>query len=283
MEKRLKILSFGEILWDVYPDGEEIGGAPFNFISWTAKLGADSAFLTAVGEDERGEKTLNAIARRGVRTDFVETLSHPTGICDVVTDERGVPSYRLRPDAAYDHIRIDAQRVADERFDVFYFGTLAQRSAHNRAELIDLLDRTSFPEIFCDVNLRPDCYDGESVKRCLSRATVLKFSEEELPALRRAAGAGEGDFYTFLAANYPNIKVIARTLGGEGSEVFDTRSRTALRFRPERGVRVVSTVGAGDSYGAAFLFCYASGLPLSECGKRATEISSYVVSIKGAI
>ena len=50
----MQILSFGEILWDIFPDKKVIGGAPFNFSAHLAKLGAQVSFVTEVGDDELG-------------------------------------------------------------------------------------------------------------------------------------------------------------------------------------------------------------------------------------
>ena len=49
------VLSFGEVLWDLFPDSRVIGGAPFNFAAHRSKLGAEVSFVSAVGQDELGE------------------------------------------------------------------------------------------------------------------------------------------------------------------------------------------------------------------------------------
>ena len=50
----MKILSFGEIIWDIYDSGPVIGGAPLNFAANCAGLGAESYMLSAVGSDALG-------------------------------------------------------------------------------------------------------------------------------------------------------------------------------------------------------------------------------------
>ena len=73
------ILSIGEIIWDVYPESREIGGAPLNFAAHCAICGAESRLVSAVGNDQLGEEALAFLARVGIDTRFVETVDAPTG------------------------------------------------------------------------------------------------------------------------------------------------------------------------------------------------------------
>ena len=50
-----KILAFGEIIWDIFPDKKCIGGAPFNFLAHSVKQGATAYLVSAVGKDEIGK------------------------------------------------------------------------------------------------------------------------------------------------------------------------------------------------------------------------------------
>ncbi len=281
----MKILSFGEIIWDVYPEYNVIGGAPLNFAGHCAMGGHDAFMLSAVGNDELGDKALSALGEFGVKSEFVIKNNKKTGQCTVTLDERGVPSYNVLTDVAYDNIAgVDTEKINREHFDAFYFGTLAQRNAMSRATLEMILSECSFGEIFCDLNLRDGCYDEKSVKNCLENATVLKFSEEEAPRL---------DIYGFwhkmcadniinaLFSAYKQIKVILFTKGGEGACVY-TRDGKAYEI-PAVGDKVVSTVGAGDSFGAAWLGRYLSGDGERVAAEVASRVSGYVVSVVEAL
>ena len=121
----MRIVSFGELLWDVYPDAAHIGGAPFNFAAHSARLGARSYLLSALGKDEWGTRARAELDRLGVFADYVTAHGDKeTGRCLVSLDERSVPSYTLLRDVAYDYIPTDD--LPDD-FDVLYFGTLALR------------------------------------------------------------------------------------------------------------------------------------------------------------
>ena len=67
----MKLLSFGEILWDVYPDEKYIGGAPLNFAAHFVKQGGESYMLSAVGDDELGKNVLELLKNWDIKTDYV--------------------------------------------------------------------------------------------------------------------------------------------------------------------------------------------------------------------
>ena len=57
----MKLLSFGEIIWDNLPTGKKLGGAPLNFAAHSALLGADAVLVSAVGSDPLGKEALGMI------------------------------------------------------------------------------------------------------------------------------------------------------------------------------------------------------------------------------
>lgn len=296
----MKALAFGEIIFDEYLDAPAdkasyIGGAPLNFAAHTARLGAKCALCSAAGEDENGRKSFDALVGFGIDTSFIYKNNYPTGSCKVTLDENKKPMFRLEKNSAYDYIELDDKEITKiSRWgaDVFYFGTLAQRNSVSRKSLEKILDTVSFPEVFCDINLRNDAYTPETIRFCLEKATLLKISREEevlltelgiLPELgegehsRRCAELGK-----HLARSFPQIKCLILTLDKDGAAVFDAKSGISL-YAPPREVPLVSTVGAGDSFSAAFAVAYMDRFPLEDCLRRAIILSSFVVSKADAV
>ena len=285
-----KILSFGEIIWDVFPDGDAvIGGAPLNFAAHAVKCGARSYLFSAVGEDALGEKAIHVLQDLGVETDLVGKSSLATGRC-IVTLKNGSPSYEVCRPAAYDEIDFSqdaADFINQKSFDAFCFGTLAAQEPVSRQALQSTLQSCSFGRIFCDVNLRPRCYDEDSVRLCFKSANLLKISEEEDPLLHAFP------FYSALCPDglekqvsalfdaYPNLDLILYTKGENGSAIYE-KSGTCVKIPPVK-TQVVSTVGAGDSFGAAFLTAYLDGASIADAGALAARISAFVVSQKEAV
>ena len=284
----MKLLSFAEIIWDVYPDAAVIGGSGLNFCAHAVRCGMEGWLLSAVGPDAYGIRAMAELSRLGMNASLVRPDSHETGKCLVTLDAAGVPSFHVLQNVAYDNVAVtddDLSVIKKEKFDAFYFGTLQQRAPVSRASILKILRNCDFSEIFCDMNLRKGCYDEESVKNVLQYATVLKLSDEEKPLLDafgfwKAAYAGE-DFATRLFDDYPQLHTVLYTQGAEGSVVY---LRTGeMIYVPSCKVQVASTVGAGDSYGAAYLASVLSGKMPEEAGSIAAAVSAKVVSVTDAV
>lgn len=273
---KLKILIFGEILWDIFisSDGttEKIGGAPYNLAAHAAKLGADAFLVSAVGDDALGEKALAEAKKAGVHTDFIFLSDKPTGFCAVTLDG-GNPHYRLADNTAYDYI--DTASVSGD-FDALCFGLLALREEHNRKTLFDMIDRFSFDEVLFDANIRNNFCPPNLLDRCLKKATILKASREETAFL----GLGDiphEELCEKLALVYPNLKLVLITLDKDGAFAFDCRTKMFYRSQTPKNT-LVSAVGAGDSFSACFLCNIQSGADIQKSLERAVTLSDFVVT-----
>ena len=207
----MNILSFGEILWDVYPDTKCLGGAPLNFAAHLKKHGENVFMMSAVGNDDLGNEAKKHIDALGISAKYITELKDKTtGRCMVTLDENKVPLYNLLQDVAYDYISWD--KITDS-FDVLYFGTLALRSENNFHQINKLIKEGEFKHVFVDINIRPPFYSEESVTFSIEKATVLKISIEELPVVSEILGLGMStdykEFATRLSDLYSNLKYIS--------------------------------------------------------------------------
>lgn len=280
----MKILSFGEILWDVYPNEKYIGGAPLNFAAHLARHGEEVFMLSSLGEDDLGKAALTQLEKWNINTDYVSVLSNKqTGKCLVTLDRNQIPDYNLLSDVAYDYIDCCA---VDSGFDVLYFGTLALRSEYNFETIKKLTTTQKFNEIFVDINIRPPFYSYESIRFALENATVLKISSEELPIVAKMLGINEykdfEDFAQRLKVQYSQINCIIITLGADGAYAVDCKNNIECYCTAEKS-EVKSTVGAGDSFSAAFLYKYLKNEDLQDCINYASKIAGYVVSNYDAV
>lgn len=285
-----KILAFGEIIWDVYPDRKLIGGAGLNFAAHCAKCGCESYMLSSVGNDELGDNVFDIARGFGVKTEFIKTCDKATGRCIVTLNDAKIPSYNVLRDAAYDNIVLCDEDIGDIKaigFDAIYFGTLIQRAPLSRGSLLRLLKICDFKEKVCDVNLRTDCFDKDSVRLCLENATVLKISDEEEPTLSALGLYSANDntpesIASAISASFPHIKYVIITCGSRGAYVYVTKEERGF-FRESEKVKVASTVGAGDSFIAAWTASMLSGSTPEKAAERAVKLSGYVVSKTDAI
>ena len=279
----MHLLSFGEIIWDVFPDGAHIGGAPLNFAAHTVLQGGKASLLSAVGDDELGRRAIAEISSLGIGSEYVCLApEYPTGRCNVTLDQNRVPSYDLLDNTAYD--RIPCPDALTEP-DVLAFGTLALRHGFNRDSVKALLSQRVWCEVFCDLNIRAPFYSDGSISLCLENASIVKISDEELSTVTLSAlgkTLSVRDAAREIAKKYPRIKLVLITLGAMGEYAYDVKSDSDF----ECGVTdypVISTVGAGDSFGAAFLYWYLCGKDIPTCLKIASNVSGFVVSREGAV
>ncbi len=278
----MRILAFGEILWDIFlsPNGEitdkKIGGAPFNFAAHCSKLGAESYIASAVGEDENGTRALEEAKKLGLNTNFVSVLpQYKTGYCKI-TLENGLPDYDLVSDVAYDHIPAPKLKTG---FDALYMGTLAMRSEESKTAFREIIKRVSAKEILFDVNFRKNFYSREIVEELLSYTTVLKISDEEIGFF----GNKDTDYICRdIAKTHPKIKYICVTLGKYGARVFDCKNNEFYQSEKPKS-KPLSTVGAGDSFAAAFLVNLLKGENVASCLSHAVKLSDFVVTQMGAV
>lgn len=280
------IVGIGELLWDIFPDGKKLGGAPSNFAYHVSQLGMNGLSVSAVGKDELGSEALfaldeNKLSYHADRVDF------PTGTVIVSLDGRGKPEYEIIRDVAWDNIpyTTELEFIAGQTRAVC-FGTLAQRSGVTAGTISRFLDAMpggkNTYRIF-DVNLRQNYYTREMIDSSLRRCNVLKLNDEEIPVVAGMSGCGGdmsvGDMCGEIMAAY-GIEIIILTCGAEGSYVFSP-GNTIFRNSPR--VVIADTVGAGDSFTAAFISALIRGRTLEYAHELAVEVSAYVCTRPGAM
>lgn len=277
----MKALVFGEILWDIIDDVPHLGGAPLNFAAHLVKSGAESHIISALGNDELGQRALDQVGQTGVQTKSIQSNEHPTGTVDVFLDN-GQPDYLIHTDVAYDHIISTDQSYKGTGIDLFYFGTLIQRSEQSRDTLYKLLDFNIFEFVFYDVNLRKDCFNKANIERSLRYANIIKLNKEEVEAIGELVFGELMDMETFLQAlsKKYNPKIVIVTDGGNGCFIYENK---ALKHVHGLSVTVKDAVGAGDAFSAAFMAKYFKCRDALLSATVANKVGAYVASNQGAI
>jgi len=274
-------VGIGELLWDVFPQGRRLGGAPANFAYHASRLGCRGAVVSRVGDDGLGREALAKLDALGVDRSRVQMdPALPTGTVSVVLDGDGHPSYVIHENVAWDALACpDSLTSLAPEADVICFGTLASRDPRTRATLRRFLEAAG-PRClrFFDVNLRQAYHSPEAIRTLMGLCDILKLNEDELPVVAAACEV-TGDLLQGLRTRY-GLKVVALTLGGKGSILCTEEERLEMPGLP---VRIVDTVGAGDSFTAALAAGMAQGLDLRTIHRRATRLSAYVCTQEGAM
>ena len=279
---RRTVVAFGELLWDVFPNGEVLGGAPANFCYRINSLGHVGWLVTRLGKDDRGRSAAEVVRGNGMSLDYVQwDDKHATGTVPVELDATGSPTFTILPNVAYDHIAITQDLLAlAARADCICFGTLIQRAETSRRTLQALLDAAPQALKVLDLNLRKDCYTSETVAASLERADILKLNETEAEVLARMFGLPD-TFASFAPAAVKRWALTACvvTLGSKG--VVAANDAGEFVQRPGHKVNVIDTIGAGDAFTAGFLHCYFEGRPLEACCDFANALGALVSETRG--
>jgi fructokinase len=282
----MKIVSIGEVLWDVIGDQEHLGGAPFNFAAHARKLGHDVHFVSAVGCDERGDRVLERMVQMNLSTRFVRRAEgFPTGTASVILDANGQPSFRIGHPAAYDFPELtatDLEELLSPAPDWIYFGTLLQMSSQAHEVTGRLLAATIGARRFYDVNLRPSCYEPQLVRDLMAQATVVKLNDEEVPMVDLMCGRSHSSLEDFCRdyAALLGWEAVCVTRGAEGCVLL---VGDELFRAPGYSVKVADTVGAGDAFAAAFVHGLGSGWPAGQVADFANRVGAVVAGRPGAI
>lgn len=284
--KPIKLLSFGEVLWDIIDDQAYIGGAPFNLAAHASRCGLDAYLLSCVGADDLGRRALAEIDRMNVHRQYVQTdHQHPTSTVTVRLSANGQPLYVIHKNAAWDFIDVRQDmlaRLVAENFSVVCFGSLAQRAALSRASLMNVLEELKGVPTFFDVNLRQNYYSRELLMACLPRATILKLNDSEVKIIANllfGRNMTVTEFAQTMQGKFP-VRVILITMGAKGCAVSEGG---AVKICPVHQVAVADTVGAGDAFSAAFLTGWLHGKTAIEAAAMGNLLGAFVASHRGAI
>lgn len=279
------VVGMGEALWDVLPEGKKIGGAPANFAYHVSQFGLPSCVVSAVGADALGKEIVENFTSKGLNQ-LIAEVPYPTGTVQVEIDQAGVPQYEIKENVAWDNIPWTKQLESlAARTKAVCFGSLAQRNVVSRNTINRFLDAMpgkgdSF--VVFDVNLRQGFYNKEILCNSMKRCNILKINDEELVTVSRMFGYPGIDLQDkcwILLGKY-NLKMLILTCGINGSYVFTPGN---VSFYPIPMVEVADTVGAGDSFTAAFIASLLKGKSVVEAHSLAVHTSAYVCTKNGAM
>jgi fructokinase len=281
MNRSFNVIGIGEVLWDMLPEGKQLGGAPTNFAFHAQQLGLQSSIISSVGDDEFGREILYNIDKTSIIS-FIDVIDKPTGTVSVRLDKHGIPNYIIHEDVAWDYISPseDALEFA-KKSDAVCFGSLAQRSEtsyYSIQEILKMVPESSL-KVF-DINLRQRFYNENIIGNSLEKANVLKINDEEILLFAEMFGISGDEYEIIYQVLYKyNLRLLALTKGAAGSWLISKEEDSYLET-PK--VAVADTVGAGDSFTAALVAGMLKGSSLKNIHRSAVDVSAFVCTQKGA-
>lgn len=279
------VVGLGEVLWDMFPEGKKLGGAPANFAYISNLLGDRGVVASRVGNDELGREAVSRVQALGGETGDIQTDAiHATGTVEVSIDKDGQAKFEIKKDVAWDFLEWTSEWSAlAKRCNAVCFGSLAQRSAQSR-ETIQSFLQEAFPSAVCvfDVNLRQCYHTAELLSASMQKAHVVKLNHEELPVVTKLLGFESLDEKTaakWLQEKF-HLRLVCVTRGARGSLMIGENDSVE---HPGFEVKVADTVGAGDAFTAALVHHFLRRASLAEMSEAANQWGSWVASQVGAM
>lgn len=290
-------VGLGEVLFDhdVTDDTYTFGGAPANFADHFRKcmrivperrtcevhvvsaIGADATGIP----DRTGRKVEAELRKRRLAADIQIIADSETGLVDKEKDADGVNRYTILP-AAWDRIAWthELQRLAAVT-DLVCFGSLAQRDPVSRATIQQFLATMPAQSVrVFDVNIRQEFYSREVLLDSIAQCTILKISDEEIGKVQQClpefAAKDHESFCRGLLEHYPAMQLVILTEGGAGSRIFTREQISGYLIPTQKREKPVDTVGAGDSFTAAFCAMLATGSDLWQAQWFASQVAAFV-------
>ncbi|MCJ7473256.1 MAG: carbohydrate kinase [Actinobacteria bacterium] len=284
MNKKLKIIGLGEILWDMLPEGKKLGGAPANFAYYVSKLGQIGIITSRVGNDSLGKEILESMEKLNLNNKYIQIdPNYPTSTVSVKLDSNGQPDYVIHQNVAWDSLDFNEswKHLAKEA-DVICFGTLAQRSNKSKNTIFDFL-KSARPETIrlLDINIRQNFYSIEVIEESIKLSNILKLNINELKIIRNLFNYSNNKNEIDLCLEIINdfkLDLLCLTKGEKGSIVLNSKE-----YYEHQGykVSIVDTVGAGDAFAAAMIVQYIKDKTLKEISDLANRLGSWVSSQSG--
>lgn len=281
------ILVFGEILYDIYDDVAVIGGAPFNYSVQLSRLISKNdnlKFITALGKDDFSKDAFKFIENENIDSSLMQVLdNYETGKATVFMNENKIPDYIIHENVAWDNIEFnsDIEKSLKERYDLFYFNILSCRSEKSYDTLKNIFKNIDSKYKVCDVTFRKNYYTKEKIKEALEFINILKINDDELSIIKSLFYPNLQNDNEILLKNLNkdfNIDYIFLTLGKSGASSFYNNQYI---FKPSNKIKVVDTVGAGDSFCAALSYAILKKLDIKKVLDFASAVSEEMIQVKG--
>ena len=281
-----RVLLFGEVLGDVFPERTVLGGAPFNVACHLKAFAQNPVVISRLGNDHLRRDILELMRYRGMATVGMQCCnSHPTGKVLVHMDAHG-HRFEILPHQAYDYIHPTMARMTALSVNpaLTYFGTLAQRN-HVSQRALKFLLRIGNSIRFLDLNLRKPWYDAVTVQSSIVHADILKLNHEELEEVAQmmALPRGSAEHLASELIHRYRLEQVVVTYGEHGSWVARRNQAGITSVDATHVGHPVDTVGAGDGFAAVYILGTLLRWTADVTLARANCFAAAICGIRGAI
>jgi fructokinase len=272
------VVIWGEVLWDRFPDGDRLGGAPANVAWHLGQAGGWARLVSRVGADADGQRAIDQLSQV-CDADLVQVdPERATGEVLVVVTA-GEPRYTLVPDRAWERIECTADvEGALAEAGVLVYGTLAQHTDTGLAGWRQAIAAATCLKV-CDINLRRHARTSDEERRAAREAIavsdIVKVNDQELTRL--------AEWFSWrdpLAALREGKRILAVTHGARGATLYGEDRVVEIAGVPAQPGG--DNVGCGDAFIAILVHGMTLGWDLEMSGRAAARWASAVAGVRGA-
>ena len=281
------IVCCGEALIDMLPriskEGAAVyqpfnGGSIFNTAIALGRLGIITGYFSGISTDFFGDSLIAGLKASNVDLKYAKIWDKPTTLAFVKLDN-GQARYSFYDDNSAGRMltKKDLPKLSAD-VNALHFGSISLIPEPGATTLEDLMQREEKDRVIClDPNIRPNIIKDRSqylerIGRLISMCDILKISDEDVTWITGKTELGAA------ARKWLNAgaKVVVITRGENGVEAFTKGISVKV---PSVNVKVVDTVGAGDTFTAGFL------ASLQRAGKLNKAAISYLdeTSLRNAV
>ena len=256
------------------------GGSTANTLAGMASLGARTAFIGKVFDDQLGKIFRHDLNAVGVEyTTPARTSGLPTARCLICVTPDGQRTMNTYLGAAGEILVADLDSAPIAKAQVLYVeGYLwhlpetkkTLKRAFEIAKAAGTKIAFTASDTFCVEGARE-----EFLHMIAHDFDILFCNEAEAKALYPGQ-----DFDATLHALSKRCPLVAVTLSEKGSVILSGEARIHIEALPVR--EVMDTTGAGDLYAAGFLYGLTHGMALEACGRLGTACAARIITQLGA-
>lgn len=279
-----KIVAFGEVVWDILPNGKVLGGTPSNLVYRCNSFSEQGFLLSRVGDDDLGNEAIEKLRELGISDENVQSdAEFPTGTVLISFENNYDPRYIVTPDVAFDHIEFTAEALKLVRdADCLFYGLLPQRFGISKNTLRELIKESPDSIHFLDLKLFEHFFNVKVVENLLESSNLVRIKEKEISFLSAELGLSNENLIGFCEALSKKYKIdlILVTRGQNGVCAF--HKRKGAFFDPGYRIEMVDNIGSGMAFSAGFLHYYLNGKPIQQALKFGNAAGALNTTKRGA-
>ncbi len=280
-----------------------VGGSPTNISVGARRLGLKSAIVTGLGQDPVGDFIQAFLVKEGVETKFsVRKPGHRTSAVVLgIEPPDKFPLVYYRDNCADIELSIDdvlAAPIADSRVFQFAGTNLCKEPSRSATMFGAELAQQAGTDVIFDIDFRPDQWHdprafGVVCRSVMHLIDIVIGTKDEINAAMltdpaqmslthsqisdtRVQGDVNAAIQTILSLG---PKAVIEKVGALGARVHWADGR--VEEAPGFPVEIYNILGAGDAFGAGFIYGYVHGWDLRKAARLGNACGAIVVTKHG--